>query len=96
MQEIVTPMSKIVTRVLLPSGEVAGQLVWRVGLVNARGAGRQRASIDVEEKRINLTPGMSATAEIKTGQRRVVGDLHNPIQRGVSEILGEHQRNILD
>ena len=31
-----------------------------------------RASIDVEGKRINLSPGMNVTAEIKTGKRRVI------------------------
>jgi hemolysin D len=50
---------------------------------------RQRASIDVEGgKRINLAPGMNATAEIKTGWRRVIECLRDLIQRSVSESLG--------
>ena len=49
----------------------------------------QRASIDVDGKRINLTPGMNVTAEIKTGKRRVIEYLLSPVQRSVSESLGE-------
>jgi hemolysin D len=49
----------------------------------------QRASIDVDGKRINLAPGMNVTAEIKTGRRRVIEYLLSPIQRSVSESLGE-------
>lgn len=49
----------------------------------------QRATIDVDGKRINLSPGMNVTAEIKTGRRRVIEYLLSPIQRSVSESLGE-------
>ena len=31
-----------------------------------------KTSIDVDGKTIRLTPGMNLTAEIKTGQRRIV------------------------
>ena len=40
-------------------------------------------------KHINLSPGMNVTAEIKTGKRRVIEYLLSPIQRSVSESLGE-------
>ena len=49
----------------------------------------QKASIDVDGKRIALSPGMNVTAEIKTGKRRVIEYLLSPIQRSASESLGE-------
>lgn len=48
-----------------------------------------RASIDVDGKRINLSPGMNLTAEIKTGRRRVIEYLLSPVQRHVNESLKE-------
>jgi hemolysin D len=47
------------------------------------------SSIDVDGKRIALSPGMNVTAEIKTGRRRVIEYLLSPVQRAVSESLGE-------
>ena len=49
----------------------------------------ERPTIDVDGKRINLSPGMNVTAEIKTGKRRVIEYLLSPIQRSVSESMGE-------
>ena len=40
-------------------------------------------------KRVNLSPGMNITAEIKTGQRRVIEYLLSPVQRAGSESLRE-------
>ena len=40
-------------------------------------------------KRIRLSPGMNLTAEIKTGQRRVIEYLLSPIQRATAESLRE-------
>jgi hemolysin D len=48
-----------------------------------------QASIDVDGKRINLSPGMNVTAEIKTGKRRVIEYLLSPVQRHVDESLNE-------
>ena len=48
-----------------------------------------RASIEVEGKRINLSPGMNVTTEIKTGKRRVIEYLLSPVQRHVGESLKE-------
>jgi hemolysin D len=45
--------------------------------------------MDVDGKMIRLSPGMNVTAEIKTGQRRVIEYLLSPIQRAGSESLGE-------
>ena len=43
----------------------------------------------IDGKRVNLTPGMAVTAEIKTGQRRVIEYLLAPVQRAGSESLRE-------
>ncbi len=45
--------------------------------------------IDIDGKMIQLVPGMNLTAEIKTGQRRVIEYLLSPIQRAGSESLRE-------
>lgn len=45
----------------------------------------EQASIDVEGKRINLSPGMNVTAEIKSGKRREIEYLLIPVQRAVGE-----------
>lgn len=49
----------------------------------------KRTSVDVDGKRINLSPGMNVTAEIKTGRRRVIDYLLSPVQRALNESLGE-------
>ena len=48
-----------------------------------------QSSIAIDGKRINLSPGMNLTAEIKTGKRRVIDYLLSPVQTAVSESLGE-------
>jgi hemolysin D len=48
-----------------------------------------QSSINVDGKRIALSPGMNVTAEIKTGKRRVIEYLLSPIQKTVTESLGE-------
>jgi len=45
--------------------------------------------IDVEGKLVRLTPGMNLSAEIKTGQRRVIDFLLSPVQRASQESLRE-------
>jgi hemolysin D len=45
--------------------------------------------IDVDGKLIRLSPGMNLTAEIKTGQRRVIEFLLSPIQRAGNESFKE-------
>jgi hemolysin D len=45
--------------------------------------------INVDGKPIRLSPGMNLTAEIKTGQRRVIEFLLSPIQRAGNESLRE-------
>lgn len=48
-----------------------------------------RKHMDIDGKRVNLTPGMNVTAEIKTGKRRIIEYLMSPIQRAGSEGLRE-------
>lgn len=49
----------------------------------------QQTHIGIDGKRIALSPGLNLTAEIKTGQRRVIDYLMSPVQRAVGESLGE-------
>jgi hemolysin D len=48
-----------------------------------------RAQIQVEDKMVNLSPGMAVTAEIKTGSRRIIGYLLSPVVRYKQESLRE-------
>jgi hemolysin D len=49
----------------------------------------QTRSMDIDGRVMRLTPGMSLTAEIRTGQRRVIEYLLSPIQRAGQESLRE-------
>jgi hemolysin D len=49
----------------------------------------QTRSMDIDGRVMRLTPGMSLTAEIRTGQRRVIEYLLSPIQRAGRESLRE-------
>jgi hemolysin D len=49
----------------------------------------QARDIQVDGKRIALAPGMSLTAEIKTGRRRVIDFLLSPVQQRVGSSLQE-------
>jgi hemolysin D len=51
--------------------------------------GLERTTIEVDGKEIRLSPGMNLTAEIKTGQRRIIEFLLSPVQRATSESLRE-------
>jgi len=48
-----------------------------------------QSGIDIDGKRIALSPGMNLTAEIKTGRRRVIEYLLSPVQRHVTESMKE-------
>jgi len=48
-----------------------------------------RRDIEVDGKRIRISPGMNVTAEIKTGSRRVIDYLLDPIERAGRESLAE-------
>ena len=45
--------------------------------------------MNIDGKRVPISPGMNITAEIKTGQRRVIEYLLSPIQRAGNESLRE-------
>jgi hypothetical protein len=46
-------------------------------------------SMNIDGKQVAISPGMNVTAEIKTGERRVIEFLLSPIQRAGSESLRE-------
>ena len=48
-----------------------------------------RAQMQVEDKLVNLSPGMAITAEIKTGSRRIISYLLSPLMRYRQESLRE-------
>lgn len=49
----------------------------------------QQPDFVVDSKRIKLVPGMNLTAEIKTGQRRVIDYLLSPVQQHIDESMRE-------
>jgi hemolysin D len=48
-----------------------------------------RSTIEVDGKQVNLSPGMAATVEIKTGKRRLIEYLLSPLLKSVKESLRE-------
>jgi len=48
-----------------------------------------RAQMQVEDKKVNLSPGMAITAEIKTGSRLIISYLLSPLVRYKQETLRE-------
>jgi membrane fusion protein, hemolysin D len=48
-----------------------------------------RTQMQVEDKLVNLSPGMAVTAEIKTGSRRIISYLLSPLVRYKQEALRE-------
>ena len=48
-----------------------------------------RTQMQVEDKKVNLSPGMAITAEIKTGSRRIISYLLSPLVKYKQESLRE-------
>jgi hemolysin D len=48
-----------------------------------------RAQMQVDDKLVNLSPGMAVTVEIKTGTRRIISYLLSPVMRYKQEVLRE-------
>jgi hemolysin D len=48
-----------------------------------------RTQMQVEDKKVNLSPGMAVTAEIKTGSRRIISYLLSPLIKYQQESLRE-------
>ncbi|MBB5357371.1 hemolysin D [Rhodanobacter sp. ANJX3] len=46
-------------------------------------------TMQIEDREIRLTPGMTVTAEIKTGRRRIIGYLLSPLMQHARESLHE-------
>lgn len=61
----------------------------RAGAVYAARVVLERTSLEVDGRTTALSPGMSVTAEIKTGQRRILDYLLSPIARHAQEALRE-------
>jgi hemolysin D len=51
--------------------------------------GLDKTWLNVDGKRVNLTPGMAVTVEIKTGKRRVIDYFLSPLIQHGNESLGE-------
>ena len=58
-------------------------------LIFAARVSLDRTHMDVENKRVNLSPGMAATVEIKTGSRSIISYLLSPLVRYKHESLHE-------
>jgi hemolysin D len=58
-------------------------------LIYAARVSLDRAQMQVEDKLVNLSPGMAVTVEIKTGSRRIVSYLLSPLVRYSHESLRE-------
>jgi len=59
------------------------------GLVFQARVRLKRAELKVDERIVPLSPGMAVTAEIHTGNRRVIEYFLDPLRKTVSESLGE-------
>ena len=48
-----------------------------------------RRQMQVEDKLVNLSPGMAVTVEIKTGSRKIIGYLLSPLAQYKQEVFRE-------
>ena len=58
-------------------------------LIFAARVSLDRTSMQIEDKVVNLSPGMAVTVEIKTGSRRIIDYLLSPIARYRHDVLRE-------
>ncbi len=61
----------------------------KLGLVFPTRVKLNKASLLIDGVIVNLSPGMSLSAEIKTGKRRVIDYLLSPLQQHTTEALRE-------
>jgi hemolysin D len=61
----------------------------RLGLVYAARVRPGRSTMQVDERVVNLTPGMAVTAEVKLGDRRIIEYLLSPLLRYRDESIRE-------
>ena len=59
------------------------------GPVYAARISLDRTQIQIEDKLVNLAPGMSVTAEIRTGERRIISYLLSPLRKYRQDSLRE-------
>ena len=59
------------------------------GLIFPARVNLERATIQVENKSVNLSPGMAVTVEVKTAQRRVIEYFLSPLLQYKDESLRE-------
>lgn len=60
-----------------------------LGLVYAARVQMERATMDIDGKTIQLSPGMAVSAEVKTGQRRIAEYLLSPVAKSARESMRE-------
>jgi hypothetical protein len=58
-------------------------------LDNTITASRDAAKMQIDDRMVNLSPGMAVTVEIKTGSRRILNYLLSPLLRYRQETLRE-------
>jgi len=61
----------------------------KVGLIYAARVSLDRSTMQVEGREMRLSPGMGVTAEIKTGQRRLIEFFLSPLLKSVQESARE-------
>ncbi|HJU05449.1 MAG TPA: HlyD family type I secretion periplasmic adaptor subunit [Nitrospiraceae bacterium] len=61
----------------------------KAGLIYAARVSMARSTMLVEGKRVNLSPGMAVTVEIKTGTRRAIEYFLSPLLKSVKESIRE-------
>jgi hemolysin D len=61
----------------------------KVGLVYPARVSLDHATVQVEGRHVNLSPGMAVTVEIKTGQRRLIEFFLSPLLKSVQESARE-------
>ena len=60
-----------------------------LGLVYSARFKLKTEEIQVEDRLVKISPGMSVTAEVKTGKRRLIEYFLSPLLRYKQESLGE-------
>jgi hemolysin D len=61
----------------------------KIGAVYAARVSMAKSDIRVENKQVQLSPGMNVTVEIKTGTRRLIEYFLSPLLRGFNESVRE-------
>ncbi len=82
-----TRYGTIPARVLFVSSDAAADE--KRGLVFQAKLALDRSTLQVDEREVNLTPGMAVIAEVKTGSRRVIEYFLSPILQTSQESLRE-------